>query len=95
MRDIHLRVGSWRPKPGSGWALAYRLLRLNARDMAMLVFFAVLTSVLFYTPAMFLRKFLAYLEVDKARENTGWGWFYVIGFFAALVVTELGKRIHI
>jgi hypothetical protein len=94
MREIHLRIGSWQPKPGSGWALAHRLVRLNARDITIMVCLSVVSAFLFYTPAMFLRKFIAYLEVDKARENTGWGGFYVVGLFAANVVTYLGMWIH-
>jgi hypothetical protein len=92
MREIHLRIGSWRPKPGSGWALGYRLLRLNALVFIVMLLLAAASAILFYTPALFLQQFVAYLEVDNAREDMGWGWVYVIGLFATNAVTYLGKQ---
>ena len=95
MREVQLRVGHWRPRPGSGWSLSYRLLRLNWLVMTAMMALAAVTAVLFYAPALFLRQFVAYLEVDKDRENTGWGWFYVIGIFVANAVTYLGKSSYV
>lgn len=91
LREIHLHLGSWRPKPRSGWSLAYRLVRLNGVDLLLVVVLGVASSVLVYTPALFLQRFVAYLEVDVSRENTEWGWFYAIGLFTASVVQYLGE----
>lgn len=91
MRELHLRLGSWRPKPRSGWSLGYQLVRLNIADLLVVVILATASSILVYTPALFLQRFVAYLEVDVSRETTAWGWFYATGLFAANVVNFLGE----
>lgn len=91
MRYIHLRIGRWSPKPGSGWGLAYRILRLNSLIVSVMLGLTVLDVLLVYTPHLFLKLFVAYLEVDKAREDTGWGWIYVIGLFVSKAVKYLGE----
>ncbi|KAF8888549.1 multidrug resistance-associated ABC transporter [Infundibulicybe gibba] len=89
MREIHLCIGSWSPRPGSGWGLGYRLLRLNILLFTAELFLAVIVAFLFYVPAIFLRAFVAYLEVDTKREDTGWGWVYVVGLFGTTAITYL------
>ncbi|KAF9450615.1 P-loop containing nucleoside triphosphate hydrolase protein [Macrolepiota fuliginosa MF-IS2] len=89
MREVKLRIGSWSPKPGSGWSLIYRLVRLNILAFAAQFGLAVTSAMLFYTPAIFLKELVAYLEVDGARENLAWGWVYVIGLFMSNAVTFL------
>lgn len=56
---------------------------------------AAVSAVLFYSPALFLQKFVAYLEVDTAREDTGWGWVYVVGIFASNAVTYIGDSLYL
>ncbi|KAF9459133.1 multidrug resistance-associated ABC transporter [Collybia nuda] len=86
LQEIHLQLGSWRPKPGSGWSLGYQLLRLNSGDLLAVLVLGSTSAVLVYTPALVLQRFIAYLEVDESREDTAWGWFYVIALFAVNVV---------
>ncbi|RDB27902.1 ATP-dependent bile acid permease [Hypsizygus marmoreus] len=89
MRDIKLRIGKWSPRPGSGWSLGWRLLRLNAFVISLMLCLAAVAACLFYTPPLFLQQFVAYLEVDNARDNMGWGWVYVLGLFGSNAVTYL------
>ncbi|KZT01063.1 multidrug resistance-associated ABC transporter [Laetiporus sulphureus 93-53] len=89
MRAYKLRVGSWKPKPGSGWELLYRLVRVNARMIMAVVVLAAVAAVLFYTPAFFLRNVVYYLEVDPDRTNRGWGWVYCTGLFVSNAITHL------
>ncbi|TFK38174.1 multidrug resistance-associated ABC transporter [Crucibulum laeve] len=89
LRDIKLRIFSWSPRPGSGWGLAYKIVRLNIVALTAEMLLAAASAMLFYVPAIFLQMLVAYLEVDKNRENQGWGWVYVIGLFVSNVVTFL------
>jgi len=90
MHQIQLRIGSWRPRSGSGWTLAYRMVRLNWMTITVVMVLSAISACLFYTPALFLRQFVAYLEVDRDRRDTGWGWVYVAGIFATNVTMYLG-----
>jgi hypothetical protein len=94
MRDIQLRVGSWRPRTGSGWGLAYRMLRLNWFVITVMMVLAAVAACLFYTPALFLRQFVAYLEVDRDRKDTGWGWVYLAGIFVTNATVYIGTLSH-
>ena len=91
LREIHLKIFSWSPVPGTGWHLIWRLIRLNYVVLLVLLSLAAISAVLFYTPALFLRKFVQYLEVDRIRENKGWGWVYVVGLFVTNVLVFLRK----
>ncbi|KAF8955330.1 multidrug resistance-associated ABC transporter [Flammula alnicola] len=89
MREIKLRIFSWSPAPGTGYLLAYRLLRLNYVAFTAELLLASVSAVLFYAPPLFLQKLVAFLEVDPNREEKGWGWVYVIGLFAANAISFL------
>ncbi|KAI0792249.1 multidrug resistance-associated ABC transporter [Abortiporus biennis] len=81
MRRWTLRIGSWRPTPGTGWNLIYRLLKLNSSTFILIISLAAVAAVLFYAPAFFLQKLIAYIESDNARSDRSWGWVYVAGMF--------------
>ncbi|CAA7268235.1 unnamed protein product [Cyclocybe aegerita] len=89
MRTMKMRIFSWAPAPGTGWQLAYRLLRLNYLAFLALLLLASVAACLFYTPAMFLKQLVRYLEIDHNREQTGWGWVYVVGLFSANAICFL------
>jgi hypothetical protein len=91
LREIKLKIFSWSPEPGIGWHLIWRMMRLNYVVLLVVLSLAAISAVLFYTPALFLRKFVEYLEVDRTRENKGWGWVYVVGLFVANVLVALRK----
>jgi len=93
IHEIKLRIGRWSPRPGSGWGLAYRILKLNGFVIAVMLSLAAISACLFYTPALFLNLFVLYLENDEARQDTRWGWVYVAGLFFSNVVTVLGKSL--
>jgi len=86
-REIQLRIFSWTPKRGSGFLLAYRLIRLNSIVFLAELLLAAVSAVLFYGPPFFLQKLVKYLEVDPTREQKGWGWVYVFGIFFANVAS--------
>jgi hypothetical protein len=90
LRRHQLRIFSWKPQPGSGWSLAYKLACLNGRALTAELILAAISAVLFYGPAFFLRRLISYLEADPHRENTGWGWVYVFGLFMSNSVMFLG-----
>ncbi|KAG6885741.1 hypothetical protein C0993_010568 [Termitomyces sp. T159_Od127] len=89
MRDIRLRIGKWKPQPGNGWSMGWRLLRLNIKDISLMILLAAIAAVLFYTPALFLERLVKHLEVDTERKDMGWGWVYVVGLFASNAITYL------
>ncbi|KAJ7255868.1 multidrug resistance-associated ABC transporter [Mycena haematopus] len=88
-RYIKLRVGSWRPTPGTGATLAYRLLRVNIWALVAQFLLAAIAAMLFYAPPLFLRMLLAYLESDPNREDTSWGWVWVFSLFSTNVISFL------
>ena len=91
MRSVHFRIGKWRPKPGSGWELAYRLARTNWVMMVSQMLLAAVTAVLFYAPALFLQLLIRYLEADPERKDRGWGWVYAVGLFSSNAIVHIGK----
>ena len=89
MRRWRLSIGSWRPTPGSGIELAYRLARVNAQTMVLIVVFAAVCASLFYVPAFFLQRVVRYLEVDPLREARGWGFVFCVGLFVRNAFTQI------
>ncbi|KAJ7635025.1 multidrug resistance-associated ABC transporter [Roridomyces roridus] len=89
MRRIKLRFGSWKPTPGSGAHLAYRLLRVNISALTAQFLLAGSAAILFYAPPFFLRMLLAYLESDPNREDTSWGLVWVFSLFSTNVISYL------
>ncbi|KAG6829812.1 hypothetical protein H0H87_010041 [Tephrocybe sp. NHM501043] len=87
MREVRLHIGKWKPKPGSGWGMGWRLLRLNLGVITLMLSLAAISAVLFYTPALFLQRLVKHLEIDSERKDMGWGWVYVIGLFASNAIT--------
>ncbi|EJU00344.1 multidrug resistance-associated ABC transporter [Dacryopinax primogenitus] len=85
MQTIRLRrlplFGSWKPTPGSGWELMYRIMRVNATAFTIQIVLASVSAVLYYAPALFLRQLIGYLEMDPEREDPRWGWVYALGLF--------------
>ncbi|KAI5122627.1 hypothetical protein M0805_008716 [Coniferiporia weirii] len=76
-------------RPGSGWQLAYRILRVNRALLTMQVALVIVTAMMYYTPAFFLQRLIAYLEVDTERKNPEWGWVYCAGLFGFNAVMYL------
>ncbi|KAI0331721.1 multidrug resistance-associated ABC transporter [Cubamyces sp. BRFM 1775] len=89
MRRWKLQIGSWRPRPGTGIELGYRLLRVNAGTMVVVITLASICAVLFYVPAFFLKRVVQYLEVDSAREFRGWGFVFCAALFASHATTQI------
>jgi hypothetical protein len=91
MTKWKLKIFSWRPKPGSGWQLAYRILRCNQWTILLIIVLASVAAVLFYAPAFFLRQVVAYLEADPERKDRGWGWVFCAGLFFSNAISQLSK----
>ena len=91
LREIKLKIFSWSPTLGTGWHLIWRLIRLNYEILLVVMTLTAISAVLFYAPALFLRKFVQYLEVDPNRENKEWGRVYVVGLFLTNVLFFLRK----
>ncbi|KAI0074080.1 multidrug resistance-associated ABC transporter [Panus rudis PR-1116 ss-1] len=89
MRRYKLRIGSWRPKPQSGFELLYRMYRENMRPITIVMFLSAICAVLFYAPAYFLRRIVSYIEADPTRNDRGWGWVYCAGLFFSNVISRL------
>lgn len=90
MKTIKPTMLCWKPKPGSGWQVGIRLIKLNAFVLVSQITLAALAAVLFYVPAFFLRRLIAYLEADPERLHRGWGVVYALGLFIGGVVQTLG-----
>ncbi|KAJ8520309.1 hypothetical protein ONZ45_g2846 [Pleurotus djamor] len=89
LKTIKARFLGWKPKPGSGWGLFYRLCRVNAVPLLAEISLAAVAACLFYLPAIFLNRFITYLEADPLRQDKGWGWVYVAGLFFSNAITYL------
>ncbi|KAJ3535459.1 hypothetical protein NM688_g6974 [Phlebia brevispora] len=89
MRRWQLKIRSWKPQPGSGWELGYRILRVNTWSLFLLVLLVSVSAVLYYAPAFFLQRLVAYLEADPTRSNRGWGWVFCAGLFFSNVIVQL------
>ncbi len=96
VRTINWKIGSWRPKPGSGWNLGYRLVRLNFMGLFVQFLLASVSACVYYIPPYFLQQLVAYLEVDHERRDTRWGWVYVAGLFGSNAISYMSERpIHV
>ncbi|PIL23137.1 ATP-binding cassette transporter [Ganoderma sinense ZZ0214-1] len=89
LHRFRLRVGSWCPTPGSGAELLYRLVRVNAGELVMVVVLAMVCAVLFYVPAIFLQRVVRYIEVDPLRESKQWGLVFCAGLFGSNALTYI------
>ncbi|PFH48697.1 hypothetical protein AMATHDRAFT_5550 [Amanita thiersii Skay4041] len=89
MENFRFRIGSWRPKLGSGWHVAYRLARVNYAVILAELGLAAISAIVFYVPPFFLKLLVSYFEVDKDRTNMGWGWVYVLGLFCSTSIVYL------
>ena len=99
LRKIKLKIFSWSPAPSTGWHLTWRLIRLNYVILLVVLGLVAISAALSFAPALFLRKFVQYLEVDRNREDKKWGWVYVVGLFVTNVLvflrkSFLKKRLH-
>ena len=79
-RYIKLPFESLR-RPGSGYELAYQLLRVNFPLVCTIQLVSVMAAFAYYAPIAFVQFFLKYLETDPQRKDTSWGWFHVAGIF--------------
>lgn len=95
IRKWKLRIGSWRPTPGSGFEIGYSMVRVNSGALFLVVILASVSAVLFYAPAFFLRKVVAYLEADPDRTDRSWGWTWCIALVLSNVVSQLSKTIYV
>ncbi|KAF8438137.1 hypothetical protein L210DRAFT_968152 [Boletus edulis BED1] len=93
IRNVKWGLRWWRPRVGSGWELAYRLLRVNIMPITALISMAAVSAGLFYAPPLFLKQVIMYLESDPNREDRSWGWFYLAGmvFSTAFVDIATGQ----
>ncbi|KAE9407953.1 ATP-binding cassette transporter [Gymnopus androsaceus JB14] len=81
-----LKLGSWKPKVGSGWNVGYTLIRYNLWIIVTQFFIAVAAAILFYAPAIFSQMLIAYLEDDPERKNRGWGFVYTVAMFLSNIL---------
>lgn len=71
-------------------ALAWRLLRANARPLTMQSILAAVTAALYYGPAFFLNRLIQYLEYDvNDRPPQARAFTYAIGLFACLAADAI------
>ncbi|KAF5389660.1 hypothetical protein D9757_004116 [Collybiopsis confluens] len=87
IKKFKLKIGSWRPKVGSGWNVGYAMIKYNFWLIVVQFWLAAVSAILFYAPAMFSQMLISYLEVDSERKETGWGWVYVLGMFVSNVLS--------
>lgn len=91
MRTVKPKWLWWSFKPGSGWGLLYRLYVANRTAMLMVFLLAAVSAVLFYAPAFFLQRTVAYLETDPERLDRRWGFLFSFGLFVSWSITCLSK----
>jgi hypothetical protein len=91
MKNVKPVVLGWKPKPGSGWQVGIRLFKLNSFVILLEIALAALGAVLFYVPAFFLKRLIAYLETDPERLHRGWGVVFALGLFVGGVAQTLSR----
>lgn len=74
--------------------MGWRLIKVNAVPLLTIVFLAITAASLFYAPAYFLKKVVAYVEQDVTREDRGWGWVYCAGLFFSNALCQIGLSRH-
>src|SRR5262249_6898884 len=91
------RIRQWKPRPGSGWELTYRLIKTNAAPFTAQAVLAAITACLFYAPAFFLQRLVKFLEVSKTGEvkDIRWGWAYCAGLFFVNATTFLCESLPV
>jgi hypothetical protein len=92
MRDIMKRStlgGLWRSKPGSGWAIVWRLAVLNKVPFIVQMSLAATSAILFYGPAYFLQKLVKFME--DGPSDLRWGLVYCLALFGVNAVMFLGE----
>jgi len=90
MKTVKPVILCWKPKSGSGWQVGIRLFKLNLFVILLQISLAAFSAVLFYAPAFFLRRLIAYLEADPDRLHRGWGIVFALGLFVSGVIQTLG-----
>lgn len=85
IHKFNLRIFRWTPTLGSGWALGYRLIRVNTAGFLTQAALASVAAGLFYVPPFFLSRVVAYLEADPERKDMRWGLFYTAALFGSSV----------
>ena len=90
MKNIKPIILGWKPKPGSGWQVGIRLFKLNSFVIILQVTLAAFAAALFYVPAYFLKRLLAYLEGDPERLHREWGVVFALGIFISGIAQTLG-----
>jgi len=90
MKNIKPIILGWKPKPGSGWQVGIRLFKLNSFVIILQVTLAAFAAALFYVPAYFLKRLLAYLEGDPERLHREWGIVFALGIFVSGIIQTLG-----
>ncbi|EIW74375.1 P-loop containing nucleoside triphosphate hydrolase protein [Coniophora puteana RWD-64-598 SS2] len=70
-------------KPGSGWSLGWRLVRVNVGAVVVLLVLTAVSAVLRYMPALFVEHIVGYLESDPERKDRRLGWTYALGLAVA------------
>lgn len=93
-RNWKLRIGLWRPKPGSGWELSYRLIRLNLVPIFQVTISSAAAALMYYMPPLLLQQFVSYLEADPGRERRSWGWLLSAGLFLARLSSQTRKSLQ-
>lgn len=93
MKNINPIILGWKPKPGSGWQVGIRLFKLNSFVILLQMWLAAFTAVLYYAPAFFLRRLVAYLETDPLRLHREWGVVFALGLFVSGVALTLGESL--
>ena len=94
MKHIEPIIFGWKPKPGSGWQVGIRLFKLNSFVILLEISLAASVAVLYYVPAFFLKRLVAYLETDPERLHRGWGIVFALGLFLSGIILSLGGCLH-
>lgn len=93
MRRWTLGIHTWKPPPGSGWEIGYRLIRVNMGALSLMCVLTSMYATLLYVPPYFLQHIVGYLEADPSRSSPGWGWVFCLGMFLSNVIVQLSKFI--
>lgn len=80
---------------GSGLNLAFHLVQANLLAFLEIQLLAIASAPLYYAPAFFIRRLLAYLEVDKGSSKSSSGLVLALGLFCANVLLALGMFLRI
>nr|CAG8444810.1 14548_t:CDS:10 [Entrophospora candida] len=81
---LYNKIKKWR-----GSRLLFRLFKANKSVIIIQISFSIAMAALFYTPMVFVYRFLEAIQLEDRSEALEWGFIYLIGILLANIILQL------